>query len=112
MSDKKPEDPRPLGDIVLFLKEERSLASGLVLPENSSENYAIVFAVGPDCKQGLKKGDRLMFWKMEEGDVGAFHWGDTQYGMCKESLIACVLPGEMPAEPMIKESRGNAVILQ
>jgi len=77
----------PLGDFVVATAEaaETKTASGIYLPQNSTEKpkVAVVVAAGPDAKQ-LKKGDRIIYKTYSTTDVKV---EGTEYILVKEEDV-------------------------
>jgi len=63
----------PLADRVIACREEAATrtASGLYLPNTTQEKtlVAVVQAVGPQAKSGLKKGDRIVYKEYSTTEV-------------------------------------------
>ncbi|MEP7163018.1 MAG: co-chaperone GroES [Candidatus Moraniibacteriota bacterium] len=82
---------RPLGENVLLLpeKQEKKTATGIYLPENTTEErrqQGKVVAIGDDKKISVKKGQAVIFKRY--GSTEEIEVGDQEYLLvnCKDIL--------------------------
>lgn len=81
----------PRNDIVLLRKQKITARdSGLVMPDQADEGWAVfVEAVGPKVKE-LKPGDRVMALASEAGGMARVH-GERDLWITREDNIMLVL---------------------
>ena len=86
---------KPLQDYVVLKKEkaETITASGILLtsPQEQAKNEAIVQAVGPQCDELLKKGQKVIF---KEYSCTHYTLDDEDYMILKEEDILAIIEEE------------------
>lgn len=89
----------PLGDRVLVeeLKEESRTASGIILPDDYSQDKGMKEGVVVSVSEGKLVDGKLVKPSVKKGDKILFQWGDEikidgkEYHLVNESSIAAII---------------------
>lgn len=83
--------PRAVNDdVIVKLIHEKESAHGIIIPDqakaNDAEFHGLVVSVGPENKEGLKKGQKVLFMRHEGIQISED--GETYHRLRREWILA------------------------